>query len=150
MTTPQNTSAASVFKKVTAYTDNDNDKGYHHCFEQNNKSTLTFELEIDSPSVDNINFVLWNIHNPVDHPYIAESGDYPVDHGKVIITVGPDNRPMHLGPGPYCATLTASSPTAASAASKGARKIVDYAIYYYETWDKNRDCKYEKTAKPSR
>ena len=43
------------------------------------------------------------------------------------------DRP-HLGPGPYCATLTASSPATASAGSKGARKIAGSAVYYYDTW----------------
>lgn len=134
MAKPRNTSAASVFKRVTASTNNPKDKGYHHYFQQKSGFTLTFEVDTDR-SVDSINFVLWNLYDPVN-PDIAEPPkNWPVKNGHATIKIGP-HYPMHLGPGPYCATLTASSPTAA--ASKGARKIVGNAIYYYDTWKGSR------------
>src|ERR1700743_315596 len=123
----KNTSAAAVFKKVTASTNNPNDNNYYHYFEQKSGIILTFDVYTD-PSVDNIYFVLWNLNDPVN-PEIAEPPrNCVVKNGHVEIKIGP-HFPMHLGPGPYCATLTASRPTTASAASKGARKIVGDAIY---------------------
>lgn len=143
MTKSQNTLTSPVSITVEASTDNQNDKGYHHCFEQDNTRILTFEVDTDL-SVDNIYFVLWNIHDPVKNPHIAEPPkDWAVKNGHVTIKIGPDH-PVHLGPGPYCATLTASSPSASSDTSNSARKIVGNALYYYETWKGSRDCKYEK------
>jgi hypothetical protein len=144
MTTPQNTSADQATIRVTASTDNPNDQGYHHCFEQKDDATLVFELDTD-PSVDTINFVLWKLHDPAN-PKIAKSMDPPVQNGHATITLS-HHLDEHLGPGPYCATLTASSPTAASAASMGARKIVGNTVYYYETWKGSRDCKYAKSSR---
>ena len=65
--------------------------------------------------------------------------DGPVQNGKAKIEIS-HHLDYHLGPGPYCATLTAS--TTASDASKGGEKIVPNAIYYYETWKEVRNCKY--------
>ncbi len=140
MTKSQNASALSGSITVTASTDNRNDEGYQHYFEQQDEKKspviLTFEVDTD-PSVDSINFVLWNLKNPAK-PYSVESGDYCVDNdGHATIRIGghPD---FHLGPGPYCATLTATSSTAASAASEGTQKIIGNAIYYYDTWKGTR------------
>ena len=129
MAKSQNTSADPICINVTASTDNKNDEGYQHCFEQKKTSKLTFVVTINRP-VDNINFVLWDIHDPVK-PYVEKSGDYSGKSGKVEITIGPDPD-IHLGPGPYCAALTASNSAAAS--DKGAGEIVGNALYYYETW----------------
>jgi hypothetical protein len=142
MTTPQNDAAPPVLIRVIASTDNENDEGYQHSFEQKGDSTLIFEV-YTKPPVETIYFVLWNIHNPAK-PYIAEPPrDWPVQNGHVTITIGRDlNLHLalhpHLGPGPYCAMLTASSSTDASAASVGGRKIVGTAIYYYDTWKDRR------------
>lgn len=146
MAKTQNTSTV-VSITVTASTDNPHDKGYHHCFEQKPDAILTIEVDTD-PSVDTINFVLWDLQDPTN-PTVAEpSTDWDVDdQGHVEITIGPDplrgpGHPFHLGPGPYCAALTASSFTAASAASKSAGTTVGNALYYYRTWKGSRDCKY--------
>jgi hypothetical protein len=136
MTTPQDTLTDPVSIKVTASTNNPKDKGYYHYFQQESGIILTFEVYTD-PAVDSIYFVLWNLNDPVN-PEIAEPPkDWNVTNGHVAIKIGP-HFPMHLGPGPYCATLTASRPTASSAASKGAREIVGNAIYYYDTWKDSR------------
>src|ERR1051325_584932 len=133
MDKPQNASADPVSIRVTASSDNENDEGYQHCFEQNPKATLTFEVYI-KPPVDSIQFVLWRMHDP-SKPRLAEPPrDYSGKSGHVTIMIGPDTNldldlHPHLGPGPYCVTLTASS-----ADSKDARKIVGNAIYYYDTW----------------
>ncbi len=132
----QNTAADTVFKSVTASTNNDNDKNYHHYFEQDETYKLTFEVEIDSPSVDNIHFVLWNLNDPVN-PKMVKSIDRPVEDGHATITVGP-HLDEHLGPGPYCAALTASSLITPPASHEGGVKIVDDAVYYYDTWKDNR------------
>jgi hypothetical protein len=149
MTKPQDIPTSPVSITVTAKTNNDNDKDHHHCFEQKPDAILTFEVETD-PSIDTINFVLWNLHYP-DKPVIAEpSADWPVQNGQVTITIGPDPirsrliSPMHLGPGPYCAALTASNSATFSAASASTGRIAGNAIHYYETWSGNRNCKYEK------
>jgi hypothetical protein len=144
MTKPQDTLTSLVSTTITASTDNPHDQGYHHCFEQKHDAILTFEVNTD-PSVDNINFVLWDINDPVN-PSIAEPpSDWHVQNGQVKITIGPDpirsRLPFHLGPGPYCAALAASSSAAASDTSKSAGKIVGNALYYYETWKRN--CKYQ-------
>jgi hypothetical protein len=136
MSKPRNASDDPVDITVDASTDNPKDKGYHHYFEQDESYKLTFEVEIDSLLVDSINFVLWNLNDPVNPGLVELQPDVSVKEGKATITVGPHF--VHLGPGPYCATLTASSPTAASSASKGARKNVGYAIYYYDTWKDSR------------
>lgn len=131
----RNTSTASVFKSVTASTNNPNDKNYHHYFEQDDQWTLTFEVTTD-PSVKNIYFVLWNLNDPVN-PGVAEPvQDVSVNNGKATIEIS--DKHFHLGPGPYCATLTALSPAATSAASKGGREIVGNAVYYYDTWKDSR------------
>jgi len=140
MSKTRNASGNLVDITVDASTDNPKDKGYHHYFEQQgekkNPVILTFEVDTD-PSVDSIHFVLWNLNDPVN-PYVARSGDYCVDNdGHVAITIV-DRPDEHLGPGPYCATLTATSSTAASAASEGGREIVGNAIYYYDTWKDSR------------
>jgi hypothetical protein len=129
MTTPQNTSADPVAIRVTASTDNSNDSGYNHSFEQKHGVTLTFAVKTD-PSVDSIYFVLWSLYNPGNPELVESQPAVRVKNGEATIVIGPDPH-LHLGPGPYCATLTASSP---AAASTGGRKIVDHAIYYYETW----------------
>jgi hypothetical protein len=134
---------ASVFKKVVASTNNDKDSGHHHCFEQNDDAILTFKVDTD-PSVDNINFVLWDLQNPINPTAAEPPTDWPVQNGHVEITIGPDplrglGHPFHLGPGPYCAALTASSSTARSAS---AGKIVGNALYYYETKKDGHNCKY--------
>src|SRR5215469_8699819 len=114
MTKPQNASAEPVAIRVIASTDNENDQGYQHSFEQKKDTTLIFEV-YTKPPVEIIHFVLWNIHNPAK-PYIAEPPkDWLVKNGHVTIAIGPDpnldlDLHPHLGPGPYCATLTASSP----------------------------------------
>ena len=146
MTKPQNALALSAAITVTASTNNDHDRGHHHCFEQKHDAILTFEVDIDPP-VDNINFVLWNLKDPAN-PCMAEPAtDWPVQDGHVTIAIGPDPlhvdpfiAPLHLGPGPYCATLTASSSAAASATTQSAGKVVGNAIYYYETRISGRDC----------
>lgn len=133
MAKPRKLLPPPIFKNVTASTDNKNDRGYYHCFEQKSGITLTFEVDVTDPSVDKIYFVLWNLYDPVN-PVIAEPPkDWPVKKGHAKITIGP-HYPMHLGPGPYCATLTATSPTAAAADSAGGRKIVGNNVYYYDTW----------------
>lgn len=136
MSKPRNVSGDPVDITVDASTDNPKDKGYHHYFEQNESYTLTFEVEIDSLSVDNIYFVLWNLNDPVNPEPVEIQPDVPVEEGEATITVGPHF--VHLGPGPYCATLAASSPDTAPAASKDARKIVGNAAYYYDTWKDSR------------
>jgi hypothetical protein len=148
MAAPQNILTSPVSITVKASTNNENDKGHHHCFEQDNTYILTFDVKTD-PSVDTINFVLWNIKNPLK-PTVAEPAtDWPVDEdGHVTIVVGPDplrgamTAPLHLGPGPYCATLTASSSTATEAVTKSVGKVVGNALYYYETRESGKDCKY--------
>ncbi len=138
MATPPNAPAPTI-SITNVWTSNPHDEKYHHCFEQDNSRYLYFDVKTDL-SVDTINFALWNLNDPVN-PYMAEpSTDWPVKNGHVKITIGPDLH-VHLGPGPYCAALTASSSTAAS---KDSRKIVGNALYYYETWKDSRDCKYEK------
>lgn len=131
-----NTAADTVFKSVTASTNNENDRNYYHYFEQKSGITLTFEVEINSPSVDSIYFVLWNLNDPVN-PVVAEPvQDVCVVDGKAKIEISDEH--FHLGPGPYCATLTALSPAVASTASKGFRQIVGNAVYYYDTWKDSR------------
>lgn len=146
MAKSRNTSAVPV-SITKAWTSNPHDKNHYHCFEQDNSQYLYFEVDITDLSIDTIHFVLWNIHDPIN-PYVAELMDLFVQHEHIIITIPPDPlqplQPLHLGPGPYCATLTASSPSASSDTSKSARKIVGNALYYYETWKGSRDCKYEK------
>jgi hypothetical protein len=148
MTKSQNILTSPVSITVKASTNNGNDKGHHHCFEQDNTRILTFEVETD-PSVDSINFVLWNLNDPLKPTMAEPPTDWPVqEDGHVTIVVGPDILPppyafpLHLGPGPYCATLTASGSTAASAASENAGKVVGNALYYYETKKRGQDCKY--------
>jgi hypothetical protein len=128
MAKPENAPAPQVDITVKAYTKNPKDEGYYHSFEQNETFSLTFEVKIDPP-VDSINFVVWNIYDPANPKVAVPSTDYSGKSGKVIITIGPHF--IHLGPGPYCATLTASNPTAVSA---GGRETVGNVLYYYETW----------------
>ena len=133
MTMPQDAPANPVSITVTASTKNPNDTDRHHCFEQDEKWIITFKMVVTDRSVNSIYFVLWNLQDPVHPKFVEEHPDVSVDeNGVATIDIGPD-RP-HLGPGPYCATLTASSPDTAPAASKGARKIVGNAVYYYDTW----------------
>lgn len=126
MTKTQNAPAAPVSIRVTASTDNENDEGYQHCFEQKEDATLFFEVYTKAP-VETIHFVLWNMHNPVKPRLVESCPDCPIQNGHATITV---KHPLdeHLGPGPYCATLTAAS------SSEGAGKIVANAVYYYDTW----------------
>ena len=53
MTTPEPALPPSVSIRVTASSDNENDEGYQHCFEQKKGVTLTFEVYTKSP-VDSI------------------------------------------------------------------------------------------------
>src|ERR1051326_462870 len=139
MAKTRNTLAAPVFKRVTASTNNENDRGYHHCFEQRDDITLTFDVETDA-SVTTINFVLWDLEDSVN-PKVRHYEDSPVNTGKAKITIKhPSDE--HLGPGPYCAALTASSSAASSSTSSAGGKIVGNALYYYETWEDIRDCRY--------
>jgi hypothetical protein len=137
MDKPRNTLTYQVPIKVTASTDNDNDRGYNHFFEQRNDITLTFKVETD-PSVGSIHFVLWNLSDPVNPTTAEPATDWTVQNGEVTITI-PPHPDFHLGPGPYCATLTASSSTATAATSKSAENIVGNAIYYYDTWKDSRN-----------
>jgi hypothetical protein len=147
MTTPQNTVTSPVPITVTASTSNGNDTGYQHCFEQNDDATLTFDVKTDL-SIKTIHFVLWKLHDP-DKPKKVKSVDCSVHDGQVTITIS-DPHPVgespfeHLGPGPYCATLAASTSIALSDTSRSAGTIVGETVYYYETWRDNRDCRYAK------
>lgn len=144
MSKAQHSLTSPVAITVEASTDNQNDQGYHHCFEQRDDATLTFNVKTDF-SVTTIHFVLWKLHDPVN-PEIVKSIDSSVQKGRATITI---SHPLdeHLGPGPYCATLTVSSSAAASDTSGSAGKMVGETVYYYETWTGSRDCKYAKSSR---
>jgi hypothetical protein len=135
---PESAVASTVSIAVEAFTNNPKDNGFHHCFEQKDDATLTFRVSTDV-SVKTIHFVLWKLHDPVN-PGIATSVDSSVRNGRATITISHPND-EHLGPGPYCATLTASSSAAAPGASASAETIVGETVYYYETWTGSRNCK---------
>jgi hypothetical protein len=141
MTTPQNTMTSPVPITVTASTDNPHDTGYHHCFEQRDDATLTFNVEIDDSSVKTIHFVLWALKDPAN-PKMVESTDFSVVNGQVTIQVSHHHSEGHLGPGPYCAALTASTTAVGDSSSAGT--IVGETVYYYETWEGTRNCKYPR------
>src|ERR1700739_4079709 len=122
MAKPENTETFSAFQEVTAFTDNLNDNGFSYSFEQKNTSKLTFKVKTD-PSVKTIYFVLWSLYNPAKPEAIERLPNVAVsDDGEATIEIGPDHPRLHLGPGPYCASLTASGPT------MGGLKIVDNFI----------------------
>jgi hypothetical protein len=131
MATPKNASAEPVPTTVIAFTNNPKDRGYYHCFEQKQDITLTLMVGTD-PSVDSIYFVLWNLHDPANPTMAEPAMNVSVKNGVAKIEI--KDIHFHLGPGPYCATLTTSSPAAGAADSRGGRKIFDNAIYYYDTW----------------
>jgi hypothetical protein len=142
-------SALPAAMSVTVSSDYAGDSGYHHCFRQRRETSLTFETYTDS-SAETVNFVLWSIED-LSNPVIAEpSTDWPVKNGYVKIVVAGDQAghpriaPPHLGPGPYMATLTASTSAGASAdASAKKKKTVGNAAYYYQTWvNSPNDCDY--------
>jgi len=55
---------------ITAYTDYDKARGYNHCFYQRNESNLFFDVKT-AATAKTVNFVLWNIKDPVN-PVMAE------------------------------------------------------------------------------
>ena len=122
---------------VNARTDYDDDQNYSHCFYQNPKSTLYFDVVTD-PSINSIHFHLLNIQDPKNPKEAEPASDWPVTHGQATITIGPDH-PSHLGPGPYVADL---APSTAPKASKAAEKPSGAGVYFYGTWlhDQTKEC----------
>jgi hypothetical protein len=71
--------AGPSINSVTAYTkDIGHDQNYHHCFYQDSRNDLYFEVKTDT-SVSSVNFVLVNINDP-KNPTVAEPAkDWPVN-----------------------------------------------------------------------
>lgn len=116
-----------------------------HCFYADNSRSLFFDAYTDSSANGTkVSFYLYSLENGVykDRSPAENQRTITVYNNKIIIQILPD-APPHLGPGPYTAMITISSPN--SGLEQGA-KSVTRGYYFYETWPQtdsgSSDCWY--------
>lgn len=128
VSTDQVGSSSLLRTDVKAYTDNPKHNDRDHCFEQDKGSPITLSFEIyASFYIKSANLKLYNFKNMLPEE-ITPNLTYTYN-GKMARIDVTESSPPHLGPGPYMATMSASS-SARGAKTKETTKF----WYYYDTF----------------